>query len=131
LSSPWLALAFLALGVVVPTVCIFWFMNEAARAQSEAAKQSVAEAYRGQLRFVGERLDWFWSNRLGGIDQAGREGRAPDFARVVKAGLADAVVLAHYPTLSGHGTADPAAVAAQRTSANAGGEFSAAASDAA
>src|SRR5579871_3594502 len=89
----WLALAFLALGVVVPTVSILWFMNEAARAQSEAARQSVAEAYRGQLRLLGEKLDSFWMARLDAIDKAAGQGQAPDFARIVKAGLADAVVL--------------------------------------
>lgn len=112
--SAWLALAFLALGIVVPTVCILWFMNEAARAQSEATKQSVAEAYRGQLRFLGDRLDSWWVNRLEAIDRSAGDGRSADFARVVKAGLADSVVLAHYPALASSAAADPKAVAAQQ-----------------
>lgn len=110
----WLALTFLALGVVVPTVCILWFMDEAARAQSEAAKQSVAEAYRNQLSFLGDRLDGLWTNRLASIDQAAGNGQASDFARVAKAGLADSFVLGHYPTLSESARADPAAIAEQQ-----------------
>ncbi len=114
MSSPWLALAFLALGVVVPTVCILWFMNEAARAQSEAATQSVAEAWRGQLSLLGDRLDGYWVNRLAAIDQSAGDRRAPDFARAVKAGLADSVVFQHYPALTENATADTGALAAQQ-----------------
>ena len=110
----WLGLAFLALGIVVPTVSILWFMNEAARAQSEAAKQSVAEAYRGQLRFLGERLDSGWANRLGACADSAGDGRAPDFARAVKAGLADSIVFPDYPGPARSANADPAAMAAQQ-----------------
>src|ERR1700688_4253197 len=104
----WLTLLFLALGVVAPTVCILWFMNEAATAQAETARQSVAEAYRGQLRFLGERLDWYWKGRLTSINQSAADGQAPDFARAVKAGLADSLVLPHYPALTETASAGPA-----------------------
>jgi signal transduction histidine kinase len=109
----WLALTFLALGVVAPTVCILWFMNEAARAQADAAKQSVAEAYRGQLRFLGDRLDASWTKRLAAIDEAARHGQAYDFAHAVKIGLVDSVVLPHYPA-AGAVNVDPRALAAQQ-----------------
>src|SRR5580658_1660283 len=84
--SAWLALVFLLLGVVAPTACVLWFMNEAARAQAEAAKQSVAEAYRGQLRFIRDRVDAYWENRANALEQSAGAGGAADFARNVKAG---------------------------------------------
>jgi hypothetical protein len=34
-------------------------MNEAASSQAESARRSVIEAYRGQLRFVRDRVDSF------------------------------------------------------------------------
>jgi signal transduction histidine kinase len=110
----WLALAFLTLGVIAPTVCILWFMNAAARAQAEAAKQSVAQAYRGQLRFLGDRLDSWLASRMDAIDKSAGRGQAADFAHAAKIGLADAIVFPHYPALLENGTADPEAVAAQQ-----------------
>lgn len=96
-DSPWLALLLVALGVIAPTVCVLWFMNEAARSQAEAARQSVAEAYRGQLRFQRDRLDWFWKNRAETLDNCAGKGMAADFERCVRTGLADSFVLRKYP----------------------------------
>ena len=50
---------FLLLGVLLPTACVLWFMNEAARSQAESARQSVSEAYRGQLRMLRDRVGEF------------------------------------------------------------------------
>jgi hypothetical protein len=73
-------------------------MNEAAKAQAEAARQSVAEAYRGQLRFLRDRVDWFWKNRAASLDLSAGKGTAADFAREVKCGIADSLVFPNYPT---------------------------------
>lgn len=96
-DSTKVALLLLALGVVVPTICVLWFMNEAAKAQAQAARQSVAEAYRGQLRFLRDRVDWFWTNRADMLGSCAGKGMAADFERCVKSGLADSFVLAKYP----------------------------------
>ncbi len=50
----------LLLVVLVPIGCVLWFMNEAVAAQSAAARQTVLEAYRGQLRLVRGRVDAHW-----------------------------------------------------------------------
>src|SRR5579863_3761547 len=86
--SAWLTLGFILLGVVVPTACVLWFMNEAARGQARAAKQSVEEAYRGQLRFVRDRIDAYWESRANALAQSAGTGGAADFARNVKADAA-------------------------------------------
>jgi signal transduction histidine kinase len=96
--SAWLALLFLGIGVIAPTACVLWFMNEAARAQADAARQSIAEAYRGQLRFLRDRVDFYWKNRAASLELSAGKGSAADFERDVKAGLADSFVLAHYPS---------------------------------
>lgn len=90
---------FLVFGVLAPTGCVLWFMNAAARSQGTAARNSVTEAYRGQLRLLRDRADSFWRDRAAALDAAldgaGAEPRA--FQRIVTAGLADSVVLPHYP----------------------------------
>jgi signal transduction histidine kinase len=113
--STWLALGFLLLGVVAPTACVIWFMNEAARAQAEAAKQSVAEAYRGQLRFIRDRVDAYWESRANTLEQSAGAGSAADFARNVKAGAADSFIYLKrdgsiaYPQPTTAGATEPAA----------------------
>lgn len=89
----WFMLLFLFLGVLVPTACVLWFMNEASRNQAESARQNVREAYRNQLRFVRDRLDEFWTSRATAIEAQAGKAAAADFRRIVAAGLADSVVL--------------------------------------
>jgi signal transduction histidine kinase len=108
--STWLALLFVLLGVIAPTACVLWFMNEAARAQADAARRSVAEAYRGQLRFLRDKADAYWENRAAMLARSAGKGGAADFARSVKAGLADSFVLSNYPAPTPIPAADPAAL---------------------
>jgi signal transduction histidine kinase len=118
--STWLALLFLVLGVIAPTACVLWYMRDAARAQEEAARRSVAEAYSGQLRFVRDRVDAYLADRAAGLAQAGGKGGAVDFARAVKASLADSFVFANYPS---HGAIEVSDPAAARTDWKAAVEF--------
>jgi signal transduction histidine kinase len=113
--SAWLALVFVLLGVVVPTACVLWFMNEAARGQARAAKQSVTEAYRGQLRFVRDRIDAYWESRANALEQSAGAGSPADFARNVKADSADSFIYLKrdgsiaYPQPTTAGVTEPAA----------------------
>jgi signal transduction histidine kinase len=88
----WLALLFIVLGVVAPTACVLWFMNEAAKAQAEAAKQGITGAYRSQLVFLRDRLDEYWDRRANELSRLPRGNGASDFARAVKANAADSLV---------------------------------------
>ena len=81
---------FLTLGVLAPTACVLWFMNEAARSQAVAARQEVAEAYRGQLKLLREKIELSWEDRAAALDKG--RGSPADFARAVRNGLADSVV---------------------------------------
>jgi signal transduction histidine kinase len=91
--SGWLLLLFLLLGVLLPTGCVLWFMNEAARSQAESARRSVAEAYRGQLRMVRNRVDSFWRNRAAALQGKPGEWTTADIPRILAASGADAVAL--------------------------------------
>ena len=83
----WLLLLLLLVGVLAPTGAVFWFMNEAVRAQSKAAQQNVLEAYRGQLRLLRNRLGEIWRARAAALDQAA------DFPAALKASGAETVIL--------------------------------------
>jgi signal transduction histidine kinase len=54
---------FVILGVLAPTGVVLWFMNDAARSQAEASRQSLSAAYRGQMRLLSERVDEMWRGR--------------------------------------------------------------------
>ncbi len=84
-------------------------MRDAARAQADAARQSVAEAYRGQLKLLRDKADACWQGRVVALQQSAGKGEAADFARNVRAGLADSFILANYPAPSAVSTTDPAA----------------------
>ena len=102
----WLALVLVVAAVLAPNGCVLWFMNAAARAQAEAARQSVAEAWRGQLRFVRDRAEAAWKERA---SRLGRLQNSPaDFAAAVRARLADSIVFAGADHMDVSPAADPA-----------------------
>jgi hypothetical protein len=84
---------FLMLGVLAPTACVLWFMNEAAKGQADSARQSITEAYRGQMHLISDRIDSFWTARAAALQANSGEGTAAEFARIVSQGLADSAVL--------------------------------------
>jgi signal transduction histidine kinase len=81
----------LILVVLVPAACLLWFMNEAVTAQSAAARQSVLDAYRGQLRLVRSRMDVHWRAYTARLQRSGDPDQ--NFARLILDDAADGVVL--------------------------------------
>jgi signal transduction histidine kinase len=88
------AFVLLALLTLVPAASVLWFMNEALARESEASRQRVLEAYRGQLRLVRERLDPLWRVHAASLDGAGADG-APQrhFDRLIAEGNADGALV--------------------------------------
>lgn len=107
--SSWLVPLFLLFGVLAPTGCVLWFMNAAARSQGAAARQSVTDAYRGQLRLLRDRADSFWLDRARAIDAAIAGAEPVAFQRIVRQGLADSVVMSRYPFPAREASSDPTA----------------------
>jgi hypothetical protein len=103
----------LLIGVLTPTACVLWFMNVAVNNQRAASRRTLAEAYRGQLALLRDRVDAWWALRASDLERETREGAAPAvFERVVKLGLADSVVVmgrAPYPSVGGGIATDPVA----------------------
>jgi signal transduction histidine kinase len=83
-------LALLLAVVVVGIGCVLWFMNEAMRNERVAARERLAEAYRGQLALVQKHVEDQWQAWRMQLDHP--DPNATDFARLVQAGRADSVI---------------------------------------
>ncbi|HEX5430421.1 MAG TPA: hypothetical protein VFW83_00535, partial [Bryobacteraceae bacterium] len=112
--SAWLVALFILAGVLVPSACVLWFMNQAAKSQADAARQSVAGAYRGQLRLLRGQIDLYWADRATALRKKSEANPAAEFAHGIAAHLADSLIylkpdgLPAYPALASLPLADPA-----------------------
>jgi signal transduction histidine kinase len=108
----WLVPLFLLIGVLVPTVCVLWFLNVAVNNQRDASRRKLTEAYRGQLRLLRDRADAFWEKRAADLEAAGRDASAGVlFHRVVERGLADSAIVVNAAGLPLYPSANVARVA--------------------
>ena len=89
----WLLAAFLLLGILLPTGCVLWFMNQAAQSQAESARRTVAEAFRGQLRLARQRVEAYWQPRAAALERDSDPWTLADFPRLLAATGAGSVLL--------------------------------------
>ncbi len=83
----------LLLTVLVPSVCLLWFMNQAVQNERLAVRQKLLEAYRGHLTLLQQRLEEYLSQTATNLDgMAETMAPAALFAREVRSGAADAVL---------------------------------------
>jgi signal transduction histidine kinase len=84
----------LLFAVLVPAVCLLWFMSAAMRNERFADRQRLADAYRGQLVASQVRLEKFWEETVTGLERLA-ETNSPSaaFARCVLSGSVDSVVI--------------------------------------
>lgn len=90
----------LLLGVVmIPTVGVLWFMDQAMRNEQLAMRQKLSDIYHAQLVGVQQELELYWQARsiqLEIQDVSGQDSEAPAsrvFAERVQRGLADSIVV--------------------------------------
>jgi len=92
-SDAW-PIAILLLAVLVPAVCLLWFMDAAMRNERLAARQKLAEAYRAQLATSRTRLDEYWQQQTTELEEVARRRPASvAFVECVLSGAVDSVVL--------------------------------------
>ncbi len=95
---------------------MLYFINEAAAGQRDLARRKLGDAYRGQLRLVGKRIDPFWEQRARDLDA---RAAAAFIKHCVRHGLADSVICLNrdgtpaYPALATPPQPDPTAGRAQ------------------
>src|ERR1035437_3244894 len=91
-SGSWLMLLLL-LAVLVPSVCLLWFMNQAVQNERLAVRQKLVDAYRVNLAVMQSQLEACWRQTGDTLDaEADRLSTSVLFAKQVRAGLADAVI---------------------------------------
>ncbi len=92
--SPGSWLTLLLLGVVlVPSISLLWFVNQAVQNERLAVRQKFVEAYRGYLVLAQERLQSHWRQYAGQLATLAEKQSAPAlFAQQIQQGSADAVV---------------------------------------
>ncbi len=91
-SGSWLILLLL-LAVLVPSLCLLWFMNQAVHNERLAVRQKLADAYRVNLSLVQNQLEDCWRALAADLDgQAARLSSPALFAEQVRSGGADAVI---------------------------------------
>jgi signal transduction histidine kinase len=91
-SGSWLMLLLL-LAVLVPSVCLLWFMNQAVRNERLAVRQRLVDAYRVSLSVMQNQLEAHWRQTATELDLEADQLAPPAlFAKQVRAGLADAVI---------------------------------------
>ncbi len=54
----------LAIAVILPTVCLLWFMSQVVRNERLAVKQKLTDVYTQRLEKLSERIDELWSARI-------------------------------------------------------------------
>jgi signal transduction histidine kinase len=92
-SNGWWLTLLLLLVVLVPSVCLLWFMNQAVQNERLAVRQKLVDAYRGHLSLARERLENFWRQTAEELDTRAEKTSAPAlFAEEVRAGRADSVI---------------------------------------
>jgi signal transduction histidine kinase len=89
----WLIVLLLC-AVLVPAVCLLWFMAAAMKNERFAVRQKLTEIYRGQLVTAQARLGQAWEEISLRLEKSAINAAAPAaFARCVRAGQVDAVIL--------------------------------------
>lgn len=79
--------------VLVPSICLLWFMNRAMQNERLAVRQKLVEAYRTHLVLAQERLQTHWRQSAEDLEAQLEMRPAPAvFAQAIRAGAADAVV---------------------------------------
>lgn len=97
-SSRWLVLLCLLVGVLAPTACVLWFMNDALASQKELTQRRAEQAYESNLdsqrRLFAERFHAGWKDRVAALDRQADDLPAPQaFEAAVRAGAADSVII--------------------------------------
>src|SRR2546429_6802900 len=75
--------------VLVPSICLVWFMNRAVQNERLAVQQKLVEAYRGHLTLAQERLGKHLRDLASDLERATTDIKpAGGFSRAVRAGRA-------------------------------------------
>lgn len=85
----WMVLL-LAIAVILPTVCLLWFMNHAVKNERLVVRQKLIDSYQSQLHQVRQQVDGVWSGQIEQVEKT-MEKPIPDvFESLVRSNAASA-----------------------------------------
>jgi signal transduction histidine kinase len=67
----------LAVAVILPTLCLLWFMSRAVKNERLAVRQKLSDIYRQRLETLSNRIDELWSARIDALEQQAAMQRQP------------------------------------------------------
>jgi signal transduction histidine kinase len=80
--------------VLVPAVCVLWFMGAAMRNERYAARERLADAYRAQLAGSQATIARHWAAAVADLEQIVKTNSpAASFSSAVRAGLVDSFIV--------------------------------------
>ena len=87
-------LLLLLLAVIVPTVCVLWFMGQAVRNERLAVRQKLTEMFATRLVEVRKGIEGYWKQKAAELSvQATPETAGQVFTRLIAAKTADSVLV--------------------------------------
>ncbi len=67
----------LAIAVILPTLCLLWFMSQAVKNERLAVRQKLSDVYKQRLEIMSKRIDDLWSGRIGLVERESAVKRQP------------------------------------------------------
>lgn len=90
----WVMMSMLMLVIIIPTICLLWFVSEAVRNERMAMRQRVTELYKARLESLQPMLRNFWEQRLFRLSQISNDrSPAERFKKMIESGSADSVII--------------------------------------
>jgi len=80
----------LAIAVILPTVCLLWFMSQAVKNERLAVRQKLTDVYQQRLDKLSQKVDDLWSDR---IHSLGTKTVGHEVAEIFGLKLCDAVIV--------------------------------------
>ena len=80
----------LAIAVILPTVCLLWFMSQAVRNERLAVRQKLTNVYQQRLDRLSQKADDLWTGR---INSLGAKATGVEAAEIFGLNLCDAVIV--------------------------------------
>jgi len=69
----WWVVLLLAIAVILPTVCLLWFMSQAVKNDRLAVRQKLTDIYQQRLDTLSKNVDDLWSDRINSVRQKAAE----------------------------------------------------------
>jgi signal transduction histidine kinase len=90
----WALIGMLMLVVIIPTVCLLWFVSEAVRNERMAVRQQLTELYQSQLESLPPILQDYWEQRIDRLSAVNPDMSPGErFNKIIGSGLSDSIIL--------------------------------------